>query len=200
MYKVFVNEKQMSFAENADIDEKFLHFEDAHTFDIAVDQLENTSRSSLAVVSHDVEGMWSDFRKHYKNIEAAGGLVENSEGKFLFIHRLGKWDLPKGKLEKNETVPDAAVREVSEETALSGVGLEKFISTTYHTYRERDGKLILKITHWFKMKYSGMDLPQPQTEEGITEVRWMTRGEIQDVVVGKTFRNIELVLREAGVF
>ena len=42
-------------------------------------------------------------------ITAAGGLVQNNEGAFLLIFRRGFWDLPKGKLDVGESIPDCAV-------------------------------------------------------------------------------------------
>src|SRR5665213_1803978 len=57
-----------------------------------------------------------NLRKRYKYIEAAGGLVLNEKGKVLMIHRLGVWDLPKGKLDKGETPRKAAIREIEEES------------------------------------------------------------------------------------
>ncbi|MEI7526764.1 MAG: NUDIX domain-containing protein, partial [Mariniphaga sp.] len=71
-----------------------------------------------------------DFISMFKYIPAAGGLVKNEKGEFLFIHRLGFWDLPKGKIDKkdlreplssigdNPSARNAAIREVKEETGL----------------------------------------------------------------------------------
>src|ERR1700676_414062 len=42
------------------------------------------------------------FWKKFILIQAAGGLVRNEQGKLLFMLRRGKWDLPKGKLDKGE--------------------------------------------------------------------------------------------------
>ena len=56
------------------------------------------------------------LKKKFKVIKAAGGIVQNREKKILFIYRLGKWDLPKGKKDKGEKIKNCAVREVEEET------------------------------------------------------------------------------------
>ncbi len=37
------------------------------------------------------------------NIKTAGGIVIKNE-KILFIYKNGKWDLPKGKIDKGETI------------------------------------------------------------------------------------------------
>ncbi len=81
--------------------------------------------------------MWKSFKSLFHIVEAAGGLVANKEDKILFIHRLGKWDLPKGKLEKGEGVKEAAVREVEEETGITDLELLDFLQETYHIYTEK---------------------------------------------------------------
>ncbi len=118
----------------------------------------------------------------YKVIEAAGGIVTNSNEDVLMIFRHGKWDLPKGKIEKGEGESEAAVREVEEECGISHLHANQKFMKTYHTY-QLNGKDILKISHWYLMRYSGKTLALvPQTEEGISEARWMTRPEIRNVL------------------
>lgn len=197
MYKVFVNEKKLILSQHPVAIEKNLRFEDTSTLEMAIDLLINTSCAEVAVHCEDMDALWKKFAKMFKIIEAAGGIVTNQERKILFIHRLGKWDLPKGKIEKGESLEQAALREVEEETALKDLTLEHFISHTYHIYTERDGKKVLKITHWFKMNYNGTDTPIPQTEEGITEATWKNQSEILTDVFPKTFKNIQLILEES---
>lgn len=199
MYKVFVNEKKLLISKYpADI-EKNLRFEGFATLEIAIDLLQNTSCPELNVYGENVEEMWEDFTHMFRVIEAAGGIVQNKEGKTLFIRRLGKWDLPKGKIEKGESLEQAATREVQEETALSNLVIQDFINSTFHIYTERNGEKILKITYWFKMEYQGADDPVPQLEEGITEVSWKEENEILQDVFPRTFRNIKLILIESGI-
>ena len=78
--------------------------------------------------------LWRDFCSHYQLIEAAGAVVVNSKSEVLWILRNGKWDLPKGKVEKEEKVEDAAVREVEEECAVRGINRGALLGVTYHTY------------------------------------------------------------------
>lgn len=199
MYKVFVNEKKLLISKYpADI-EKNLRFEGFATLEIAIDLLQNTSCPELNVYGENVEEMWEDFTHMFRVIEAAGGIVQNKEGKTLFIRRLGKWDLPKGKIEKGESLEQAATREVQEETALSNLVIQEFVNSTFHIYTERNGEKILKITYWFKMEYQGADDPVPQLEEGITEVSWKEENEILQDVFPRTFRNIKLILIESGI-
>ena len=122
---------------------------------------------------------YDELKKYYadhKLIKAAGGLVQNS-GYFLWIYRNNIWDLPKGKIEDNESITDAALREVKEECGLKGIlEISHKIIVTHHTYQLRDVK-ILKETHWFFMQFDGDPNTIPQLEEGITEVSWKSKND-----------------------
>lgn len=196
MYKVFVNEKKLSFSNSPENSPKNLKYEGIPSLEMAIDLLENTSASEINMYSENMETMWQDFSLMFRIIEAAGGIVLNDKKEILFIKRLGKWDLPKGKIEKGESREVAAIREIGEETGLKEVEILKFMNTTYHIYTERNGEKILKTTHWFLMNYKGSKNPKPQVEEGILEVSWKSEDEIRKNVLGKTFKNIELLLNE----
>jgi 8-oxo-dGTP pyrophosphatase MutT (NUDIX family) len=130
-------------------------------------------------------------------IEAAGGLVKNKAGNYLFIYRNDKWDLPKGKLEKGEKKKEGAVREVEEEC---GIGIDKAgkkIISTYHTYIFK-GEVVLKKTYWYSMKYKGDEQLKPQLEEGITDVKWFNKGHMEDIK-NNTFPSILDVLEKTGL-
>ena len=58
----------------------------------------------------------------------------NELGEILVIFRRGSWDIAKGKLDPGETLKEAAVREVMEETGISGIKRKELIDITYHTY------------------------------------------------------------------
>ncbi len=196
MYKVFINEKKLILSSEPQNSPKILNYDGVHSFDFAIDLLENTASQGLNIYHNDVEKLWADFRKSFKNIEAAGGVVLNQDNKILFIHRLGKWDLPKGKIEVGESREIAAVREVEEECGIFDLELKDFINSTYHIYTERDGKKILKTTYWFEMLYSGNETPKPQIEEGINEVGWKAEEEIETIILPSTFQNIKLILND----
>lgn len=133
--------------------------------------------TSLELIGDDVERLWTDFRSHYKWVEAAGGIVTNVEsGKQLFIFRRGFWDLPKGKLDKGESGAEAAVREVKEETGLTDLILGDPLPTTYHTYRTKKHR-VLKPTYWFAMSSRQMTL-MPEDGEGIELAQWRTVAEV----------------------
>ena len=101
-------------------------------------------------------------------VTAAGGLVLNPQKEILFIYRNGIWDLPKGMIEKGETLETTALREVVEECGIENLSIDQFLTTTYH-YFYRNEKC-LKKTHWFLMHSNFEGVLQPQEEEGITEV------------------------------
>ena len=116
----------------------------------------------------------------------------NVNHEFLAIKRNGVWDLPKGKLEKGEDFRGAAMREVEEETGLSGLKLVEPLLSTYHTYRLK-GEKVLKKTRWFEMEYKGTDKPVLQAKEGITDYRWVTPGST-DFIRQNTYASILDVL------
>ncbi len=129
----------------------------------------------------DLDKLKKAFFKHFTLIEAAGGIVLNDQKELLFIRRLGKWDLPKGKVETGEEVQDTAVREVEEETGVTRLAVTGKVGETYHTY-EAYGKHYLKTTYWYAMTCpSGQELT-PQTEEHIEAIRWFKTRDIKKPV------------------
>lgn len=196
MYKVFVNEKKLLLSKQSEALEKTLKYDSFTTLEIALDLLQNTSVKELNVYGEQIDEIWEEFKKLFRIIEAAGGLVNRPNGDILFIKRLGKWDLPKGKMEKGESREESAVREIEEETSLQNVELLDFINTTYHIYIERNGDRVLKYTHWFEMNFNGEDTSKPQLEEGITEVAWKNTSQIEAEVFPSTFKNIKLIIKE----
>lgn len=184
MYKVFFNDRKLfltdnfsrHFQVNYGLFYKYRDIEDLQELIQLYSKL--TRIDSLYLFHHDIEELREDFRKCFKQIEAAGGLIRNSDGEFLLIYRRGRWDLPKGKLRKKESYEEAAIREVEEECGILGVDIIQPLISTYHTYYLEED-LVLKRTTWFEMLYSGKIQPTPEKEEDITEVRWMTASELE---------------------
>lgn len=125
------------------------------------------------------------FQQAFKLIEAAGGLIEHN-GRYLFIYRLKKWDLPKGKLDKNESSEAAAVRECEEECGISKLSIIKTLNPTYHLY-DYKGNYAIKKTFWYAMNTQHQGVLTPQTEENIEQVRWFNQEEIKQYVVPNTY-------------
>ena len=133
----------------------------------------------VVVPSGDPQASFQNFTDHFLKIEAAGGLVRlnDKNGSLLMIHRLGKWDLPKGKIDPGETIKEAAVREVIEECGIRDLNIIYPLNNTFHMY-EHKGQPVLKITHWFLMITKDDSTPVPQKEEGITEAKWVKPEEV----------------------
>jgi len=114
------------------------------------------------------------------------------------MFRRGKWDLPKGKLDPGESLESCAQREVKEETGISHLELVRFLIVTKHEYEE-DGQIISKETHWWLMKSNGNQILIPQTEEDITELKWIGPSDFK-IVQQNTYPSILDVLRAGGFF
>lgn len=142
-------------------------------FDTDLDQ------KQLLIVAEDIDQLFAHFRSCFKYIEAAGGMVFNGNNEILCIYRLDKWDLPKGKIEKDESITEAAMREVEEECGISGVKVKSELNSTYHTYWLGE-QMILKKTYWFKMIYSGNEILIPQKEEDIQKVEWISEFDLDE--------------------
>jgi 8-oxo-dGTP pyrophosphatase MutT (NUDIX family) len=126
----------------------------------------------------NLEELKKAFFKHFTLIEAAGGIVQNDKKEILFIYRLDKWDLPKGKVEKGENFEECAVREVEEETGITNLTIKNKTGETYHTYNAF-GRHFLKISHWYYMTCLKAQSLIPQTEENITEIKWVKTKDIK---------------------
>ena len=84
----------------------------------------------------------------------------------LLVHRprYDDWSFPKGKLDPSETVEQAALREVAEETGLECRIIRK-LATLRYNYRTRNkGLLKPKAVHYFLMERVGGDIRVPGEE------------------------------------
>lgn len=135
---------------------------------------------SITIVSKEKEELKKFIKSRFTIIKAAGGIVTKGD-KILFIHRLGKWDLPKGKFENGESPSQCAVREVEEECAVK-VKIGQEIGKTWHTYTS-NRKSILKKTYWFAMENMDDSKMTPQREEGIEDIQWLTHQEAKTALV-----------------
>src|SRR5690606_10062705 len=135
---------------------------------------------SITIVSKQKDELTKFIKSRFSIIKAAGGVVTKGD-RVLFIHRLGKWDLPKGKFEKGESPAECAVREVEEECGIQ-VRLGLPIGKTWHTYTQ-NSKSILKKTYWFVMESVNDSAMKPQTEEGIEDIQWLSHQEAKTALV-----------------
>ncbi len=178
--KIYFDQKPLFLCDVIDETiEPFLHHDDAvfidelnnHSINTVIHEMQVESIHAAVFLHPDLEKLKTAFWKKFKIVQAAGGLVLNEKNEVLMIFRRGHWDLPKGKLDKGETIEACAVREVMEETGLQKIKLKKNLITTYHTYHEGT-KFILKENYWFLMSAESNQKLIPQTEEDITNISW----------------------------
>lgn len=155
------------------------------------------SGKKIQIFCDDPDKVWKGFNTFFEVRVAAGGLVVNQYGEYLFIFRKGLWDLPKGHLDKGESHKNAALREVEEECGIAGMEIVNPIVTTYHTYWLEE-RPVLKPSHWFLMKYKGNLQTKPQTNEGITEAIWASAEKIPELLKN-CYPSISEVIRNGMV-
>ena len=182
IYKIYINEKSLILHHSEDV--KKMQYPKETTLIMryigqqkklfqCIDTLEKDGPYDQIVLhGPDFKQMKADLKSLFKIIKAAGGLVINEKGEGLFIFRRGHWDLPKGKVDAGESIKHAAVREVEEETGVKELKRQKRLLKTWHVYKLKSGKRVLKPTTWYLMTAPLQDLI-PQAEEQIHEAIWL---------------------------
>jgi 8-oxo-dGTP pyrophosphatase MutT (NUDIX family) len=184
--KIYFDDKPLFLCDEVDdAIEPFMHHDDAvfideldtHTIKTMIHEMQLPKVHAGIFRHSDFEALKTAFFKKFTLIQAAGGLVVNKEGLFLLIFRRGKWDLPKGKLDKGEKLEDCAIREIREETGLQQLKIISPLTISYHTYHE-GSRFILKESHWFNVVASGTEQLTPQTEEDIVDIKWVAAADL----------------------
>lgn len=201
--KIYFGDKPVYLCDEIDQElNEILHHPDA----VFIDELSGPAIKSLlheikkaefhagVVWCKELEKLKKAFFKHFQLIEAAGGIVQNDKKEILFIYRLQKWDLPKGKVEKGEDFEACAVREVTEETGVTGLTVKNKVGETYHTYNAF-GKHFLKTSHWYYLTCSKAQNLVPQTEEDITAIKWVKTKDMQEPLQN-TYPSIKDILNQ----
>lgn len=76
--------------------------------------------------------------------------MHENEIQYLLLHyAAGHWDFPKGKLEEGETIRDAAVRELAEETDLAAKLDNSFSASHAYFFTDYDGQKAHKKVDYF---------------------------------------------------
>jgi 8-oxo-dGTP pyrophosphatase MutT (NUDIX family) len=191
-YTIFINEKPL-YLTNEIHDQGELNFYFLEKTDIiGLIKKYFTNKISECYLFHpDEKQLIKLFKKKLDLEKAGGGIASNPEGKILFIHRNGKWDLPKGGLDKAETYEAAAVREVEEETGVKNLIITEKLQKTYHVFFRND-KYKLKVTQWYKMTTDYNEELFPQLEEGIKKVKWVKPEKIKKKLEN-SYENIRLL-------
>lgn len=198
--KIYFNNKFLLFSDSVsqDSQNQQIRFQAEINDDLLnemIDDLLSENNISFQTLSSNFNKVLNSLKSQFKYIEAAGGFI-NKGNDYLFIYRLQKWDLPKGKLDKGETIEHAAIRECEEECAISNLKIEKQLTSTYHIYQYK-GSYALKQTYWFYMTTDYDQELIPQTEENIEEVRWFNESEIKNTVYSNSYHTIIDVVNEA---
>ena len=182
MYKVFFNQKPLILTSKilkSSDSNPLIHIKFSSKNQI-LKAVKSKKTESVYIYHKNIKKLWEIFTKKFPIIDAAGGLVERSDGKILFIYRNNRWDLPKGGVEKKELIIEAAQREVKEETGLADLIVISKIGETYHIFKK--GKNFrLKRTYWFKMKSDYQGELFPQEEEGIISAEWINKKRIPEI-------------------
>ncbi len=194
MYKVFVNDKPLFLTNKIQKETDFQLFllESIDIRRLVIKIFQN--KVEKAYLYHpDEKAIMRKLKDKMPVNRAAGGLVYNKKGEVLFIFRNGKWDLPKGGVEKGEKRKMAAMREVEEETGVGKLTITGKLQKTYHIFK-RNGKYKLKITHWYEMTSDYKGGFTPQIEEGIEKVAWLNAEQITEALKN-SYQNIKLLFR-----
>lgn len=201
--KIYFNNKPLFLCNEVDETlQPYIHHDDAvfidelnsHTIKAMIHEMQLEKIHAGVFYHPDLEELKKAFYKKFTIVQAAGGLVKNEKDELLLIFRRGKWDLPKGKLDKGEKLEDCAIREVEEETGLQKVKLVSPLTITYHTYHE-GARFVLKESHWYNMKVTGEQILAPQTEENIEEIKWVKKDALQPYL-DNSFPSVADVLKQ----
>jgi 8-oxo-dGTP pyrophosphatase MutT (NUDIX family) len=198
MYKVFVNDKPLFLTNKISKETDFQLFllESIDIKQLIIKMFQNKIQKA-SLYHPDEKEIMKTLKTKIPVNKAGGGLVYNKKGEVLFIFRNGKWDLPKGGIEKGETIEETAMREVEEETGVNQLRIIKKLQKTYHIFK-RNGRHKLKVTHWFEMHSDFEGTPQGQLEEGIEKVAWIDPNDIPEALKN-SYENIKLLFEEEKV-
>jgi len=196
MYKVHFENRFIMISPEPDRLQKYglFHkfYDTKELYKLIADFQADKSIPAINIYGSDIQHIWKIFRIYFSEVGAAGGLVKHTTGRYLFIEKKGKLDLPKGHIEPGEEPEACALREVSEECGIIGHKIIKPIQPTYHTY-SWEGISYLKKTHWFLMQYDGEMITEPQTDEGITKVEWLFPDELNKIKTSAWLSLMEII-------
>src|SRR3546814_1559982 len=102
IYRIYVNDKRIIITSGSEkaypLDCKKITEENLHS--ILTGMVNGYELANFVLFAKTPGKLIERLKKEVIYIEAAGGLVRNQQGQYLFIFRHGKWDLPKGRSEE----------------------------------------------------------------------------------------------------
>ena len=193
MYQIFVNNKPIILTT------KYKKPKGAKSYKLktvlinrVIRKLNKTDLNAIYLTHKNESKLLDKFLKKLPNIIAGGGKVYNQYGEVLFIYRNDRWDLPKGKAERKESIEETAIREVEEETGVKNLKITKPLDTTYHILK-RNNRYKIKITYWFEMTTNYDGKLKPQTKEGITKAKWLNKKKMKKALKN-SYANIKTLI------
>lgn len=128
---------------------------------------------------------------------SAGGVVfrpgaDGAEVALIATDDSGTWKLPKGTLEKGESLEHAALREVNEETGLTGELIDAIDVIDYWFVWRPQNTRFHKFVHFFLIRHTGGDEAKHDFE--VKEVRWFPLDKASDML---TYKGEKAVLEKA---
>jgi ADP-ribose pyrophosphatase YjhB (NUDIX family) len=182
MYKIYINQNVLVISQLDNSSQEVLHNasnnSESAVLTISKEEIINIIGQKNIICANPT-AVFNQLKQQFTLINAAGGLVKNSQSEYLFIFRRGKWDLPKGKLDEGEDFETAAIREVQEECGITHIELGDLYHMSYHIYEE-NSDWVLKQTNWYLMKSDDKNLI-PQLAEGITQTAWLSTNQFEKV-------------------
>src|SRR5687768_2008149 len=153
----------------------------------------------------------SDSDKPVRSLEqiSAGGVVyrqQDSINEIAIVQIVPelRWQLPKGLIDKGETIESAALREVREESGVEAELIAPIDTIEYWFVADRDGKRTRyhKFVHFFLMRYRSGDVADHDHE--VAESRWVTIDEALHMLAFKSERDVvdkaAAMIAEIGAF
>jgi 8-oxo-dGTP pyrophosphatase MutT (NUDIX family) len=133
---------------------------------------------------------------------SAGGFVLAADGsaRIAVIGRRNRggridWCVPKGHLEGDETIEQAAIREVAEETGLEANIIESLGSIRYEF--STPTSIISKTVHHFLMKQTGGDLTiENDPDHEAVDIRWINVALLHEDLTHENERRLATIVQE----
>ncbi|OKI42293.1 NUDIX hydrolase [Micromonospora sp. CB01531] len=115
--------------------------------------------------------------------------VQDEQGRVLLIQRTdnGLWALPGGAQDFGEYIAETAVRETREESGVEVevTGVVGIYTNPNHVVEYSDGEVRQQFSICFRGRYIG---GQPTTSDESSAVKWVARGELDDLSIHPSMR------------